>query len=384
VTKIIDGAPQITRRSRGYVPYPVLLPKRNIQLFAAGGDLKSTFCLYKNGNAVVSQHFGDLQELTVLGEYQKSFEDLCRLLKVKPDLALCDSHPKYYSAKFAQTLGIPAVFVQHHHAHIASVMAEHLLTGRVIGVAFDGTGYGTDGNIWGGEFLICEGADYQRAAHLCNTLILGGDSSMKDAKKTETCFLLQSGLESFCSDDRKEVIKAAINQKINTVSSSSMGRLFDAVSSFLKIGYLNRYEGECAALLEKEAVLSLKNEAKYEKFAFSLEETDGIIQINPKPVFQALSACSGKISVGSLALSFHYAVADMILEVCERLKNNYHTNLVALSGGVFQNTVLTERVMKLLKENGFQGYINRAVPPNDGSISLGQAFIGLNLRGETV
>lgn len=381
VAKIIDGKPQLIRRSRGYVPYPVFLPrdKNSKQIFAAGGDLKAAFCLYKSGNAVVSQYFGDLEEQAVFEEYQNAAVDLSRLLKIKPDLAVCDLHPNYHSSKYARSLGVPVTYAQHHHAHVASVMAEHRLEGKVIGVAFDGTGYGTDGHIWGGEFLLCEGGEFQRAAHLDYMLVIGGDSSMKDAKKTAACFLYHAGLEDYISDERKAVIKAALEHQINTVKTSSMGRLFDAVSSLLGIQSENRYEGECAALLEKEAVLAVKNGVQAAKINFAIREKDGIMIIDTKPLLEGI--CKSKESKASLALGFHDAVADLILKVCERLREQQRTDTVALCGGVFQNTVLTERTLKILRENNFKVFYNIAVPPNDGAISLGQAFIGL-MRGE--
>ena len=208
VAKVIDHKIQLTRRSRGYVPYPVFISKSNkdLQIFAAGSDLKASFCLYRSGNAVVSQHFGDLEESTFLDEYKNSVQDLSHLLKISPDIAVCDMHPNYHSSKYAQSLGIPVIYAQHHHAHIASVMAEHNLKERVIGVAFDGTGYGTDGNIWGGEFLVCEGADFNRFAHLKYTSILGGDQSMRDAKKTATCFLINQELNQYINDERSNII----------------------------------------------------------------------------------------------------------------------------------------------------------------------------------
>ncbi|MDF2942487.1 MAG: (NiFe) hydrogenase maturation protein HypF [Herbinix sp.] len=398
VAKIIDHKPQLIRRSRGYVPYPVfisgrpedtpqvernsssLLPpssKKNIMIFAAGGDLKSAYCLYKYGSAVVSQYFGDLEEVDIMKEYKASLTDLSRLLKITPSLAVCDMHPNYYSVDFAKTLGIPILQVQHHHAHIASVMAEYDLKERVIGVAFDGTGYGTDGNIWGGEFLVCEGADFIRAAHLGYIPILGGDQSMRDAKKTATCYLINSGLDEYSKDNRSEIIKAAINNKINTVLTSSMGRLFDAVASILNLGQDNRYEGECAASLEREAVLALRNDLQPEYLAFAIQVKSEIITIDPKPILETICHLRETIDPGSLALGFHYAVADMIGEVCEMIRRKQNSNTVAISGGVFQNTILTERTLKILREKRFQVYVNMAVPPNDGSISLGQTYIGL-------
>jgi len=376
VAKIIHNKPQLIRRSRGYVPYPVFLQtgKQDIQILAAGGDLKAAFCLYKNGSAVVSQYFGDLEECSVMKEYETSIADLLRLLKITPELAVCDYHPNYYSSGYIKTLGIPVLQVQHHHAHVASVMAEHQLDEPVIGVAFDGTGYGTDGNIWGGEFLVCEGATFLRAAHLEYTPILGGDKSMRDAKKTATCYLLNSGLSDYIQDDRRDIIEAAVINKVNTVLTSSMGRLFDAVASILNVGQENRYEGECAANLEREAVLF---PAKPEKLTFAYSKKSGIIEIDPKPVLEGLCRLRETVEIGALALGFHFAVADMINEVCENLRSEQNINAVALCGGVFQNTILTERTMKVLKEKGFRVYVNEAVPPNDGSISLGQTYLGL-------
>lgn len=388
VAKVIDGKPQLIRRSRGYIPYPVFIEQdqentisKDKAIFAAGGDLKATFCLYHNGKAVLSQYFGDLEEISVLEEYKNSLQDLTRLLKVKPALAVCDLHPNYFSTGFTKTLGIPVLQVQHHHAHVASVMAEHDLKGKVIGVSFDGTGYGTDGNVWGGEFLVCEGAEYVRAGQLEYSLMLGGDDSMRDARKTASCFLIDAGLEEYVQDERKPIIKAALQHRVNTVQSSSAGRLFDAVASILDIAHMNRYEGECGALLEREAVLATREGKKPAKLSFAIEKEYEIIKIDSKPVLEMLCRLKEKEDRGALALGFHYAVADAILEVCLELKDKYETNCIALSGGVFQNTILSERVLEVLRKNEFKVYVNLAVPPNDGGISLGQAYIGLYQKG---
>lgn len=387
VARIVDGKPQLTRRSRGYVPYPVFLSrdsgKQEAPVFAAGGDLKAAFCLYQRGNAVVSQYFGDLEEHTVMKEYEKSYGDLTRLLKVKPELAVCDLHPNYYSARFTEALGIPVLKAQHHHAHIASVMAEHGLEERVIGVSFDGTGYGTDGNIWGGEFLVCEGKDFIRAAHVSYFPILGGDQSMRDARKTASCCLLHGGLGDFVRDERKDVIKAALDHRINRVLTSSVGRLFDGAASVLNIAHENRYEGECAGLLEKAAVAAEKNYVKPANLLFPLVEKEDGLELDPMPFFAEACRLGEKEDSGSLALGFHYGLAQAVLNVCGRLRDRYGSSAVALSGGVFQNGLLTERTIRLLRENGFRVYLNRAVPPNDGGISLGQVYLGREYLKET-
>jgi [NiFe] hydrogenase maturation protein HypF len=383
VAKVIDGKPQLIRRSRGYVPYPVFLPTENKDefkseqgIFGAGGDLKAAFCFYKNGSAVVSQYFGDLEEETVMKEYQKSYVDLARLLKIQPTLTVCDYHPNYHSTHFAKELGLPLLQVQHHHAHIASVMAEHDLHEKVIGIAFDGTGYGMDGNIWGGEFLLCEGAHFIRTAHLAYTPMIGGDQSMKDARKTASCYLLQAGFVDYVRDDRKNVLKSALEHKINTILTSSMGRLFDAVASILDIAHENTYEGECAALLEKEAVLAKRNLVEPAQLVFAISKKNEIIELDPASILEELCILRDKESVGALALGFHYALANATADICLELREKYQSNVVALSGGVFQNTVLTEKTLSILRENDFQVYMNMAVPPNDGAISLGQVFIG--------
>lgn len=387
VAKIIEGRPQLIRRSRGYVPYPVFLPKEEEKgneregrtkagIFAAGGDLKASFCLCHKGNAVLSQYFGDLEEDSVMKEFQNAYHDLTKLLRVEPGLAVCDLHPNYHSARFAKALDIPVLRVQHHHAHVASVLAEHDLKGPVIGVAFDGTGYGTDGNIWGGEFLVCEGSDFIRAAHLSLFPILGGDRSMGDARKTATCCLLHAGLEAYVQDERLDVIKAALEHHVNRVLTSSVGRLFDGAASVLNIGHENRYEGECAILLEKEAVLAERNRVKPAELSFGIKEHEAFLELDPRPVFEALCSRRSRSETGSLALGFHLALAQGIASVCGKLRGRYLSNAVALSGGVFQNSLLTGHTIRLLREKGFQVYWNEAVPPNDGGVSLGQAYLG--------
>jgi hydrogenase maturation protein HypF len=383
VARVIDQKPQLIRRSRGYVPYPVFLSydreKDNHQgaIFATGGDLKAAYCLYHKGSAIVSQYFGDMEEEAVLTEYVNSFKDLSRLYMHTPDIAVCDLHPNYHSTHFAKSLGIPVLQVQHHHAHIASVMAEHELTGPILGVAFDGTGFGEDGNIWGGEFMLCEKDRYKRVAHLSYTPLLGGDSSMRDAKKTAACYLIAAGRKDYLQDDRMPLISAALEHRVNTVLSSSMGRLFDAVSALLDIGQVNHYEGECAARLEREAVKALRNHIEPAQLSFSIEAKDEIIEINPKPLLEELCRLKRSSSVQALALGFHYGVADMIVRIGKLMRERYGITSIAISGGVFQNSILTEQTCKLLRANGFAVYYNLAVPPNDGGISLGQTYIAL-------
>lgn len=385
VAKIVDGKPQLIRRSRGYVPYPVFLSAGEGRgdsetekqgIFAAGGDLKAAFCFCEKENAVMSQHFGDLEETTVMEEYQRSYKDLKSLFRLEPKLAVCDLHPNYHSARFAKSLGIPFLEVQHHHAHIASVMAEHHLNGPVIGIALDGTGYGTDGTVWGGEFLVCENGGFTRAGHMSRFPILGGDRSMVDGAKTAACCLFHWGLKEYVTDERSHIIKAALDHKINLVYTTSAGRLFDGAASVLNIAHENRYEGECGALFEKEAVTAIESHKKPSFMPFFLTETEEGLELDPKPVFKALCERRGREETSALALGFHIALAEGLLSVCERLEKEYETKTVCLSGGVFQNSVLTEHTIRLLRGKGFQVYMNLSVPPGDGGISLGQAYLG--------
>lgn len=379
VAKVTDGATQINRRGRGYVPYPIHLTTGNTdrRIFAAGGDLKAAFSLYANGSAVVSPFLGDLEDRSALDAYGRSVVDLCNLFRVDPDRAVCDLHPDYFSAKYATSLGIPLLRVQHHHAHVASVMAEHDIRGPVIGVAFDGTGFGADGTVWGGEFLICEGAEFERYAHLPPVAMVGGDQSMKDALKSATCFLLHAGLDEYITDDRLGVIRAAIENKVNTVLSSSMGRLFDAAAAILGLASDNRYEGECAGLLEKAACLDRAAGKTALPMSFTVDRKNSKIEIDSRSVLESVCRSARSDGNESAALGFHFAVAGLILDVCRLIRADRHIDAVALSGGVFQNGILMEQSLSVLRGDGFKVYYNTIVPPNDGSISLGQTYIAL-------
>ncbi len=382
VIKVTMGKPQIIRRSRGYVPFPLLLERQGPDIFCAGGDLKAAFCFYKDGRAVLSQYFGDLEEYDILQEYENSYEDLKELLGTAPKLTACDMHPGYFSSEFARKLKLPLFQVQHHHAHIASVMAEHRLKGKVLGIAFDGTGYGTDGNVWGGEFLVCEGGDFTRIGHLRYTSLIGGDASLKDAKKLALCYLLQEGLEAALPDERTALIRAALKSGTNTYLTSSMGRLFDGVSALLGICMENRYEAEAAILLEQEARKALINGIEPASLQFAVMKEKEMYLLDPAPVFKELVRLKEYEKNGALALGFHYAVAEAILALCKETRKNQNINDIALSGGVFGNTLLLEKVTTLLEEAGFSVYRNEAVPPGDGCISLGQAFIALERYAE--
>ncbi|WP_051280608.1 carbamoyltransferase HypF [Anaerovorax odorimutans] len=374
VVRVIDGQPQMIRRSKGYAPMPLYINNiltKDQMILAVGGQLKSSFCLSKGSFAYVSQYFGDLDSNEAITIYEKNIYRMKELFRVKPQLVVCDMHPNYNTTKFAENYinnnledKIELIRVQHHHAHVASVMAEHDLKGAVIGVAFDGTGYGTDGAVWGGEFLICEGAEFIRASHLEYINMLGGDSSMKEGWKSAMSYVYayENGYNNRKGDihlDISEIIKfsnikensnweivsAALKHGVNNIKSSSVGRIFDAVAALLDIQDVNRYEGECAIMLENAAVKALK--------------------------------FPGKSRQNDLALKFHYDVAEMILNQCKKHRAKYKTNKVALTGGVFQNKILMDKSLELLRNDDFEAYYNISVSPNDGGICLGQNYIGM-------
>ncbi len=368
VARVIDGAPQILRRARGYAPLPHKMEGQR-RVFAAGGDLKATCCVAENGYATVGPHIGDLEDADCLERYVMIAENLTALLGAKPQTAACDMHPRYFSRDWAKRRRLPVVEVQHHHAHVASVMAEHGLD-RALGVAFDGTGYGTDTTVWGGEFLLCHGSEFERVGHLLPVKMTGGDESMRDAEKTAACYLAACGVTPNYTG--WNVLEKALKLDVNTVTSSSMGRLFDAASAILGVCRENRYEGECAIRLENEATLARRVGIAPAKIGFDISKRDGRLIADWKPVVLALSEIG---DVPALALGFHESVADMVERVCDILCARYGIRDVALSGGVFLNRILTDSCLLRLRAKGFRVFINRQVPPGDGGISLGQAFI---------
>lgn len=415
VVRVIDGQPQMIRRSKGYAPVPLFLAasdggEAEISILAAGGQLKNSFALSKGAFSYVSPYFGDLDSEENQRIYRENVKRMEKLFRIRPQAVVCDLHPRYFSTAFAEHYArehgdLPIFRVQHHHAHIASVMAEHHLEETVIGVSMDGTGYGTDGSIWGGEFLVCRGGEFLRAAHLAPIRMIGGDGSMKEAWKSAMCYLEANDADGRSADadalsdsekiressadlrkdawerggdaarirldlseifeyaerrrtlcDRSEwpLVRAALRTGVNTIRSSSMGRMFDAVSALLGIQDRNDYEGQCAILLEDAAARAIRNPGESER--------------------------------DDLALLFHERVARMIAEVCCGIRDGSLSDsesgelsgvgirMAALSGGVFQNKILMEKTLHLLREEGFTVYYNVSVSPNDGGIALGQNY----------
>ena len=357
VCRVICQRTQMVRRARGYTPLPVEIGEQRdgAAVLAAGGDLKASFCYAVGGRAYMSQHFGDLENQEAFEEWKRNIAHLGRLLGISQYKFVADLHPLYRSRTEK------GIFIQHHYAHMASVMAEHKLSDRALGFIFDGTGYGTDNNIWGGEIILYDNG-FERIGGLEYTELTGGDESAKNSETICDCFLASAGLEM--RGENSALIKAALESHINTVRSSSMGRLFDAVSALLGISGYNSYEGESAILLESAA-----NKAA-ESYPLELRLVDGKWSSSELIKDIAYAADRGA-DKRSLARGFHRAIADAVADAAEA----YGEKTIILSGGVFANAVLTEMCMERLTRSGFDVYINEQVPTNDGGIALGQAYM---------
>ncbi|MCD8147736.1 MAG: carbamoyltransferase HypF [Clostridiales bacterium] len=378
VTRVVVGAPQLFRRARGYVPEPVSVPSAGGQvIFAAGGDLKACFCLLQGERAYLSQHFGDLEDVDACDTRQKEIRRMERLTGLWPTLAAVDLHPAYLSRQGLE--GLPVVEVQHHHAHAASVMAEWNLTGPVLGVAFDGTGYGTDEAVWGSEFLLCQGAEYQRVGHLDYVTLLGGDEGARNADTILCGYLRQAGLSR--PDSRFRAVSAALDNGLNAVRSSSMGRLFDAAAALLGICSYNGYEGECAIALENAAA----GVSTCPALAVPLREEKGrLLGDAAGLIAQLWDKKRGGEDPAALALAFHRALVDYVVQTACWVRVRFGVEQVALSGGTFQNRLLLEGARQALEAQGFAVYWNQKVPSGDGGLCLGQAWVAARREAPAV
>lgn len=391
VTRIFKGEELLVRRAKGYAPSPIRLSEPFIKpVLALGGHLKNTFCLGKGSNATISHHIGDLENYESLTSFKEGIEYFQNMLEIKPEVVAFDMHPDYLSTQFARELkGVERIAVQHHHAHIAAGMAEHGLENEtVIGVAFDGTGYGSDGAVWGGEFLLADTRDFVRAAHLEYLPLPGGSKAIREPWRSAAACLdhvYGDGMETLNIEFIKKLdkknwpfLKQMIHKNQNCPPSSSMGRLFDAVSSLLGVRDVNHYEGQAAIELEQ-----LADEKCIESYFWDSIEGDNPMRVKVEPLIKAIidDILQGT-AVAKISARFHNSVADMTVSVCQRIQQTTGLQRVVLGGGVFQNMFLLHRLVSKLEESGFQVFIPRQVPVNDGGISLGQAAIA-NARCRT-
>ncbi|MDQ2842470.1 MAG: carbamoyltransferase HypF, partial [Acidobacteriota bacterium] len=385
VTRVFEGKPHLLRRARGYAPEAISLGHDMAEVLAVGAELKNTFCLTKGSFAILSQHIGDLENYETLQFFEETLSNLQSVYQSNPRLIAHDLHPDALSTRWALARPEPKIAVQHHHAHVASCMAENGVEGPVIGVAFDGTGWGADGQIWGGEFLVCDYLSYTRWAHLRYVGLPGGDQAIRQPWRMAAAHLYDAlgpecrKLDLPCWQAAPPAtwnVLARLIQK-PTLRTSSCGRLFDAVSSLCGISQENSYEGESAVLLEQAAV-AMDNEAY--PLPIVTAQLPWTIDTRPMISRMAHEIVSGA-SAATVSSCFHYSIARMIEEVCNRIRRSNSVDKVCLSGGAFQNFTLLARVSDLLRTSGFRVFLQSKVPPNDGGLSLGQAVIAASYLG---
>lgn len=382
VARVSLGVPRLLRRARGHAPRALRLPRRLPRpALAVGADLETTFALGRDQQAFVSQHLGDLEHLRA----QQAFEDAVihyeKLFAVAPEVVVHDAHPDYASTRFALKLaharGLERVAVQHHEAHIASCLAEHGVEGPVIGVAFDGTGHGSDGTIWGGEFFVGEGASLRRVGHLRAVPLPGGDSAVREPWRMAVAYLHDAGaplevLSAQVPQANLERVRALVARHGACPRTSSAGRLFDAVSAIAGVCLEVSYEGQAAIELEW-ASPPLEGAPE---FPFELERDADQLVVDTRPLVRGVvEAVLARVPASEVARRFHATLASATVAVCEVLRAEFRLQRVALGGGVFANTRLSEELERRLGARGFELFRPSALPPGDGGISLGQLVI---------
>ena len=387
VMDFYKGEPYMIRRSRGYAPLPFMVstPYRG-QVLAIGGELKNSFCIGVDNRFYPSPYVGDLEDLRTVKTLQETVGRLETLLEVEPEIVCCDMHPKYNSVMVAEELGLPVVKVQHHYAHILSCMAENDCAEQVIGVSFDGTGYGTDGTIWGGEILLADLHGFERTGSVMPFLQIGGDASSKEGWRIAVSLVYgmtgdrEKAAEiieklALCTKQEANVQFTMADRKINAVMSTSAGRLFDGVSAILGICSKSTFEGEASMALEFAA--EGYKETLPEKSKQRILESDRLLLNTESLIKEIMNRRLNGEDSGRLAYFFHQELAYQIIDACVQIRQQHGCNKVALSGGVFQNRLLLELTDHGLKDQGFEVLKHQLVPPNDGGIALGQAVYAM-------
>ena len=385
VMLVENDLPRFARRARGYAPYPIRLPFKARQILGCGAEEKNTFCLTRDNYAFISQHIGDMENMETLEHYVNTIDLYKKLFRINPEIVAHDMHPEYLPTKYAKELaakeGLKLFPVQHHHAHIAACMADNGLTGQVIGVALDGTGYGTDGNIWGGEFMVVDYKSFKRMAYLEYLPLPGGALAIKKPYRTAVGYLQALGIDldkrlpllKQVDDNEIKTIQNQVKSNFNAPLTSSMGRFFDAVSALAGIRGVIEYEAQAAIDLE-----TLANDASDEtgNYPFSLEKNDNVSMIKIRDLLKAVINDIMQVTPKAvIATRFHNTVAQMILQTCQSIKKKTGLERAALSGGVFQNRLLLRKACALLESAGYEVYTHHQVPCNDGGIALGQVVI---------
>lgn len=373
VARVMDGTPVVLRRARGYAPLPVAMPRLMPRVLAVGGHLKNAPAIAFDRQVVLAQHVGDLDTHVARETLARTVADLERLYGFRPEIVACDLHPDYASTRFAESLGLPIVRVQHHQAHVAACAAENGLTGPYLGVGWDGTGYGTDHTIWGGEFFTWDGGSFCRVARLRPFPLPGGESAVRDGRRA--AFGLVSQIPHLAArttlgldEATRSLLGALVERRVNAPWTSSVGRLFDAIAAIAGVAATSAYEGEAAMRLEA----ALRDEPGRPAYALPLEDAAWPIDLDWRPLVQAAAADAARgVPPSAISLRFHNALAGAIVAVARRA--GLHD--VVLSGGVFQNAALVGRARAGLLDAGFTSFIHHRVPPNDGGLALGQAVL---------
>jgi hydrogenase maturation protein HypF len=375
------GAGRFLRRSRGYVPIPIFLKKEMPSILACGAELKNTICVTKQDKAFLSQHIGDLENLATYEFLKLTAAHLKRILDIEPDIIAFDMHPDYLSTRFAlEQQAADKIQVQHHHAHIVSCMAEHKLAGPVIGMSFDGTGYGADGAIWGGELLIAEEHDFERAGHLAYVAMPGGAAAIKAPWRMAVSYLQDAYGPSFhdlglpvlkeIEMDKLTIIGEMITKGVNAPLTSSLGRLFDGVAAICGIRNQVNFEGQAAMELEMLAADTAGSIYEYEWLS------EDVYKILPAPIILGIvnDLREGR-PVADISAKFHRTLICLFVDLCTVIRKDRDLNRVVLSGGVFQNSILLTGLVKALEARNFSVFSHQQVPTNDGGIALGQAVV---------
>ncbi len=381
VTRVIHGVPRPMRRARGYVPVPVFLRDRVPAVLGVGAELKNTVCLTRGSEAFLSQHIGDLENLETLRSFEHTIAHLERILEVEPECIVHDMHPDYLSTQWAiGQRGVPLLAVQHHHAHIASVMAERRIEGAVLGLALDGTGYGPDGTVWGGEILRVEGFGFERLGHFRQVALPGGNKAIKEPWRMALSYLrgLDPDPESAFGDftgrwPRRsvKVILQMLDRGVNSPLTSSCGRLFDAASALAGIRETVNYEGQAAIEFEQAI------EPDEGGYGGELRRENGLWIVDPFPMIaEVVREVRGNRPAGIISARFHNGLVSLLSETAGRISSETGLTRIALSGGVFQNAYLIARLETELKQRGFEVFSHVEVPANDACIALGQVYVG--------
>ena len=386
VVRVFDDTAELVRRSRGYVPVPIFLHREVPPILAVGGELKDTICLTKGGQAFLSQHVGDLENVEARQFFEETIDRLQESMQIEPAAIACDLHPDYFSTKWTHRQNSSLIGVQHHHAHIASCMAENHLEGSVIGVALDGTGYGTDGQFWGGEILTASYREFARLAHLEYVALAGGEAAIRQPWRMAISYLQHYFGREFLKWNlplveqvgrkRVELLLQMIERGVNCPLTSSCGRLFDAVAALIGIRQQVNYEAQAA--IELEMVIGSCVDCG--AYPFDVVAAGGGWVICTKTVFETLLADLARgVPVGDISARFHNGLAEIMARTSSFLRQQTSLNRVCLSGGVFQNGYLLGQLKSRLVQDGFEVFTHRQLPCGDGGLSLGQAVIAAHL-----